>query len=171
MPTPSSSSNTLVGFMYFSLTSILRTLYALGLHYECQQFRKCRVWNSPRNFALRKSVHECRIAQINWKFLSSTVSFTQTDLFFDGKCMAVGYALYAHVPDGASTGFHQRKVTSFYQAAIFYSSPQTSSAISLISLSFIHCSSSVSLFPISHDANPHWGLKYSLSRGTYFAAS
>ena len=27
---------------------------ALRLHYECPQFRKCRVWNSPRNFALRK---------------------------------------------------------------------------------------------------------------------
>lgn len=36
---------------------------------------------------------------------------------------------------------------------LFYD--QTSSAISLTSLSFAHCSSSVSLFPISHDANPH----------------
>ena len=49
--------------------------------------------------------------------------------------------------------------------------PHTSSAISFTSLSFAHCCSSVSLFPISHDANPHCGLKYRRSSGTYFAAS
>ena len=32
-------------------------------------------------------------------------------------------------------------------------------------LSFAHCSSSVSLFPISHDANPHCGLRYKRSNG------
>ena len=49
--------------------------------------------------------------------------------------------------------------------------PQTSSAISLTSLSFAHCSSSVSLLPISQEAKPHCGLRQSLSSGTYFAAS
>ena len=49
--------------------------------------------------------------------------------------------------------------------------PQTSSAISLTSLSFAHCSSSVSLLPISQEAKPHCGLRQSLSSETYFAAS
>lgn len=49
--------------------------------------------------------------------------------------------------------------------------PQTSSATSFTSRSFAHCSSSVSLLPISQEANPHWGLKYNLSSGMYFAAS
>ena len=37
--------------------------------------------------------------------------------------------------------------------------PHTSWAISFTSASFAHCSSSVSLLPISQDANPHCGLK------------
>ena len=49
--------------------------------------------------------------------------------------------------------------------------PQTSSATSFTSLIFAHCSSSVSLLPISQEANPHCGLKYRRSSGTYFAAS
>ena len=42
---------------------------------------------------------------------------------------------------------------------------QTSSAISFTNASFAHCSSSVSLLPISQEAKPHCGLRYSLSRG------
>lgn len=49
--------------------------------------------------------------------------------------------------------------------------PQTSSEMSFISFILAHCSSSVSLLPISQEANPHCGLRYSLSRGTIFAAS
>ena len=49
--------------------------------------------------------------------------------------------------------------------------PQTSSATSFTSRSLFHCSSSVSLFPISQDANPHCGLRHSLSRGTNLDAS
>lgn len=49
--------------------------------------------------------------------------------------------------------------------------PQTSSAISLTSFNFAHCSSSVSLLPISQEAKPHCGLKQSLSREIYLAAS
>lgn len=58
-----------------------------------------------------------------------------------------------------------------WQSVLAYLSDQTSSAISFTSLSFAHCSSSVSLLPISQDANPHCGLKYKRSSGTYFAAS
>ena len=47
---------------------------------------------------------------------------------------------------------------------------QTSSAISFTSASFAHCCSSVSLFPISHEANPHCGLKHKRSSVMYFAA-
>ena len=49
--------------------------------------------------------------------------------------------------------------------------PQTFSAISLTSFNFAHCSSSVSLLPISQEAKPHCGLKQSLSREIYLAAS
>ena len=49
--------------------------------------------------------------------------------------------------------------------------PHTFSAIFLTSLNLAHCSSSVSLFPISHEAKPHCGLKHNLSSGIYFAAS
>ena len=49
--------------------------------------------------------------------------------------------------------------------------PQTSFAISLTSLIFAHCSSSVSLLPISQEAKPHWGDKQSLSSGIYWVAS
>ena len=59
----------------------------------------------------------------------------------------------------------------FYIISNFYLSPQTSSAISFTSFNFSHCSSSVSLLPISQDANPHCGLKYRRSSGTYFSAS
>ena len=52
-----------------------------------------------------------------------------------------------------------------------FSYPHTSSVISLTRLSFAHCSSSVSLLPISHEANPHCGLRLSRSRGMYFSAS
>ena len=37
--------------------------------------------------------------------------------------------------------------------------PQTFSAISLTSFNFAHCSSSVSLLPISQEAKPHCGLR------------
>ena len=48
----------------------------------------------------------------------------------------------------------------------------TSSAISLTSARFAHCSSSVRFcLPISQEAKPHCGLRYNLSRGMYFAAS
>lgn len=60
---------------------------------------------------------------------------------------------------------------AYGQSVLAYLSDQTSSAISFTSLSFAHCSSSVSLLPISQDANPHCGLKYKRSSGTYFAAS
>ena len=49
--------------------------------------------------------------------------------------------------------------------------PHTSSAISLTSLSLAHCCSSVNLLPISHEAKPHWGLKYKRSKGIYLVAS
>ena len=52
---------------------------------------------------------------------------------------------------------------------IFYF--HTSFAISFTSFNFAHCSSSVSLLPISQEAKPHCGLKYKRSNGTYFAAS
>lgn len=57
------------------------------------------------------------------------------------------------------------------QAEIAAYFPQTSSATSFTSRSLFHCSSSVSLFPISQDANPHCGLRHSLSRGTNLDAS
>lgn len=49
---------------YLSSSATRQPPHALGLHYECQQFRKYRVWNSPRNFALRKSVHDFIITLI-----------------------------------------------------------------------------------------------------------
>ena len=45
-----------------------------------------------------------------------------------------------------------------------FQAPHTSSAISLTSASFAHCSSSVSLFPISQEAKPHCGERYRRSR-------
>lgn len=47
-----------------------------------------------------------------------------------------------------------------------YSSPQTSSATSLISFSLFHSSASVSLLPSSVDAKPHCGLRAKFSSGT-----
>ena len=49
--------------------------------------------------------------------------------------------------------------------------PQTSFDISLTKSTFAHCSASVSLLPISHDAKPHCGLRLKRSRGMYLAAS
>lgn len=49
--------------------------------------------------------------------------------------------------------------------------PHTSFAISTTSRTFAHCSSSVSLLPISHEAKPHCGDKYRRSSGTYLEAS
>ena len=40
-----------------------------------------------------------------------------------------------------------------------------------ISRSLAHCSFSVSRLPSSVEENPHWGLRHSWSRGTYFSAS
>ena len=61
------------------------------------------------------------------------------------------------------------KISSCYSLKIFYF--HTSFAISFTSFNFAHCSSTVSLLPISHEAKPHCGLKYKRSNGTYFAAS
>ena len=66
---------------------------------------------------------------------------------------------------------HKKQSLSQNRPCFFFFYPHTSSAISFTSASFAHCSSSVSLFPISQEANPHCGLKYSRSRGMYFAAS
>ena len=49
--------------------------------------------------------------------------------------------------------------------------PQTSFDISLTKSTFAHCSASVSLLPISHDAKPHCELRLKRSRGMYLAAS
>ena len=49
--------------------------------------------------------------------------------------------------------------------------PQTCSATWRTRRTFAHCSSSVSLLPISHDAKPHCGERHRLSSGTYFSAS
>jgi len=61
--------------------------------------------------------------------------------FLSGLCIKMGYAHHEHTPIK-------------FQFCVIY--PQTSSAISLTSLSFAHCSSSVSLLPISQEANPPW---------------
>lgn len=70
------------------------------------------------------------------------------------------------------TDFYFKQTGTYYMPlSVFLYFPQTSSATSFTSRSFAHCSSSVSLLPISQEANPHWGLKYNLSSGMYFAAS
>ena len=48
--------------------------------------------------------------------------------------------------------------------------PQTSLAMLCTSAILAHCSSSVSLLPISHEANPHCGLRHKRSKGIYLAA-
>src|SRR5699024_2039169 len=53
----------------------------------------------------------------------------------------------------------------------YYYDPKTSSATSLISSSFSHCSLSVRSLPSSVDANPHCGLRHNLSLSIYLAAS
>ena len=53
----------------------------------------------------------------------------------------------------------------FYNSFIIHACSQNAS-FSCINC----CSSSVSWLPISHDTNPHCGLKYNLSNRTYFAA-
>ena len=58
--------------------------------------------------------------------------------------------------------------TPFYKLYFIYA--HTSSAISFTSFNLAHCSSSVNLLPISHDAKPHCGLKDSLSKSIYSAA-
>lgn len=55
------------------------------------------------------------------------------------------------------------------QASFLSIYPQTSSTISFTRANFFHCSSSVSLFPISQEANPHCGLKHRRSNGITFS--
>src|SRR5699024_60509 len=64
-----------------------------------------------------------------------------------------------------------KKVTDPKFRHLYHQSPQTSSATSLTSLSFSHCSASVRMFPSSVEANPHCGLMHNLSFGTYLEAS
>src|SRR5699024_671759 len=59
----------------------------------------------------------------------------------------------------------------FFLSSIHSIYDQTSSAIFTTCPSFFHCSSSVSRFPSSVEAKPHWGLRASWSSGTYPAAS
>lgn len=60
---------------------------------------------------------------------------------------------------------------TFPEKNIFKNYPHTSLAILCTNAILAHCSSSVSLLPISQDAKPHCGLRQSCSKGMYFAAS
>lgn len=85
-----------------------------------------------------------------------------SDSFYTNACIKLGKNNFK------KNKSQKEKVWKLIQT-FFY--PHTSSAISLTNFTLAHCCSSVNLFPISHEAKPHCGLRHKFSKGTYWLAS